>query len=397
MKQNAFFSIRLIVFAILACGCGQEALASSWWLHQKPRELTRNSSLILRGRIDSEYVFHADEVLKGESRLYVLNLSEVATSFAYRRSDLSRDTDLQVGEETILFLHDDSDSLHIVANGMFRIAGLESRSGVVGYAQFISKCNYLLQSEILYKDLNALARIVKEELIAIESDRDAAFQQFEKATSNSELTESIDKLLAIARFDVPRLQAKAIERITARDDGSLSRAYLMAHFIKKVGHADGARYLEEMHERHPGSVRLREISALGSSRSLAFLKTVFDRAESREHKVYALAQMTILYSRLERKGDFDACDEVRETIYRLVDQAGSSKSKCDQYVYGVSKVTHPTSLKKLIRFREKLSESEYKVPQELESAIGELEQRLAQRGEIEPATPAGAADQPAMR
>jgi|GEM_PF-1817247 len=280
-----------------------------------PAELTRLSDLVVVGRLGTNGVFRVEEILKGETKERDLSVPGVVR-FSNEGFYFPLGLKIELSDEAILFLSQRTCSPSVVANGVYRMAKVDSKPGVVGYSQQINPGGYVLERHIQFKDLLAVKALVKKEIDAIPAQQQAAIEKVKTAETSADVGQALHELQGITRFG----DLDVLKQIATLDvDGTTRLLRHIVYFIENVKGPRGASLLQGLFDKYHDVSILEPLGRLGNPESVAYFEAVIEKKQVAE-PVAALRGLQQLYLALEARGDAKSCAIVRDCMYHYVDK-----------------------------------------------------------------------------
>jgi len=306
--RSAWLSMAVVLFL------SPVAVRAETWPVWDPAKLTRLSDLVVVGKMRSNDRIAIHEVLKGKVKakeIAVVGLDDFVNESPF----VPAASKVSLGTDVILFLSQRNHWVRLVANGVYRTGKVNSKGGILGYWQPMSPGRYVLKPEIQFQDLAAVKALIQAELKAIPARQAAAFSKVKAAKTSDEFRQALHELERITRIG----DTDILKQIATLDvDGSTRRVHNIFSFIQNVGDTSGAVLLHKLYDKHRDVSILYALGRLGNHESLAYFESLIDKKEVPK-PLFALYGMKELYLALEAKGNQKACDMVRDSMYRHVD------------------------------------------------------------------------------
>ena len=329
-----------------------------------PSELTRRSDLVVVGRLGTNSVFTVGEVLKGEIKERDLSIPSVA-NFSNEGFFFPPTLKIELSDEVILFLSQRTCSPSVVANGVYRMAKVDSKPGVVGYSQQINPGGYVLERHIQFKDLLAVKALVKSARDSIPAQQEAAIEKVKAARTSADFGQALHELIDITRFG----DLDVLKQIAALDvDGTTRLLRQIVYFIENVKDPRAASLLQALYDKHHDVSILEPLGRLGNPESVAYFEAVIENKQVAE-PVSALRGLKQLYLVLEARRDTQSCAIARDCMYRHVDKDLMNIMEYDSWL--ISVIPEQSALDRLNRayayFVQRKKKEEYHIQRSIEA------------------------------
>jgi hypothetical protein len=305
-----------VVFSLVSPFSGHAGIAIVW----KADELTRRSDLIVVGKLDGKGQLEIREILKGKcaEKSLGLNLS------GFSEKGWAVPATVSVTDEVLVFISQRQYG-GIVGNGIFRVGEAGGRKGVLGYWQPVNPGGYYIKPEIQFENMDALKKVVQDELKAIPEKQRALLEKLRKAVGwySSDYQNVLTELADITRIGDVHIskQVAAIERrpFTAR-------VYFTCQFVRTVNDPEAADILHDLCDQTKYDwVVLREIGRLGNPKSLAYFESLIDTKKA-GNPAQVLVGMKELRQTLLESGKKEASEFVEKAILKYESQKPSSST-----------------------------------------------------------------------